>query len=74
MTTTTTENRRWLIGISISVAFGLFGAVMALLSYRAKVDDKPPPAAHTTPVTDPPRIVAPDLARSGNGRRDHGRK
>ncbi len=27
------ENRRWFIGIAISVSFGLFGVVMALLSY-----------------------------------------
>ncbi len=27
------DNRRWLIGVGISVAFGLFGVVMALLSY-----------------------------------------
>lgn len=32
------ENRRWLVGIAISLLFGLFGAVMALLNYsdRAK--------------------------------------
>lgn len=30
------EHRRWLIGIGISIAFGTFGAVMALLSYRAR--------------------------------------
>lgn len=27
------DNRRWLIGVGISIAFGLFGVVMALLSY-----------------------------------------
>jgi hypothetical protein len=27
------DARRWLIGVSISVVFGLFGMVMALLGY-----------------------------------------
>jgi hypothetical protein len=27
------ESRRWLIGITISLVFGLFGVVMALLGY-----------------------------------------
>lgn len=27
------DARRWLIGVSISVVFGLFGVVMALLGY-----------------------------------------
>lgn len=27
------DGRRWLIGVSISVVFGLFGALMALLGY-----------------------------------------
>jgi hypothetical protein len=30
------ESRRWLIGIAISVFFGLFGVVMALLSYSER--------------------------------------
>jgi hypothetical protein len=28
-----TANRRWMIGIVVSLVFGLFGAVMAVLSY-----------------------------------------
>jgi hypothetical protein len=37
----TRDDRRWLIGVGISVAFGLFGVVMALLSYF----DRTSPAA-----------------------------
>lgn len=35
------DNRRWLIGVCISVAFGLFGVVMALLSYSHHSSPKP---------------------------------
>jgi hypothetical protein len=37
------DNRRWLIGVCISVTFGLFGVVMALLSYAHR--SPPTPAA-----------------------------
>lgn len=37
---TDAEHRRWLIGLSISIAFGTFGAVMAWLSYSART--RPP--------------------------------
>jgi hypothetical protein len=41
------DNRRWLIGVGISVAFGLFGVVMALLSYsRHTPAAAGAPAAH----------------------------
>jgi hypothetical protein len=44
------DNRRWLVGIAISVGFGLFGVVMALLSYSHRVAPAPAgaaaPAAH----------------------------
>ena len=39
------ENRRWLIGIAISLFFGIFGAVMAWLSYSDRT--KAPPATVT---------------------------
>jgi hypothetical protein len=42
------EQRRWLIGIGISVAFGTFGAVMAWLSYTARTR---PPAPTRVQVT-----------------------
>jgi hypothetical protein len=38
------DNRRWLIGIGISVVFGLFSMVMALLSYFARTKPTLPPA------------------------------
>ncbi len=44
------DNRRWLIGVSISVAFGLFGVVMALLSYSHR--------SSATPGAAPARIPA----------------
>ena len=36
-----TANRRWMIGIAVTLVFGTFGAVMALLSYM----DRDRPAA-----------------------------
>jgi hypothetical protein len=44
-------DRRWIIGIGISLVFGVFGAVMSLLAYHDR--DKPPsqlsaPAATAT--------------------------
>lgn len=39
------DNRRWLIGVGISVAFGLFGVVMALLSYSHRSAPTSAPAA-----------------------------
>ena len=39
------EHRRWLIGLAISVSFGLFGAVMAWLSYSARTRPVSPAAA-----------------------------
>lgn len=39
------EARRWLIGITISVVFGLFGVVMALLGYLEGTRPTAPAAA-----------------------------
>jgi len=48
------EQRRWLIGLLISVSFGLFGVVMALLIYAGRSKA-------------PPTVVAPRAeARSNN--------
>lgn len=50
------DNRRWLIGVSISVAFGLFGVVMALLSYShrtAAASAVSVPAAHGPAASKP---------------------
>jgi hypothetical protein len=43
------DNRRWLIGVGISVAFGIFGVVMALLSYAHRSSPAAAPGAHTPP-------------------------
>jgi hypothetical protein len=40
------DNRRWLIGLGISVAFGLFGVVMALLSYAERLRPAVGPATN----------------------------
>ena len=57
------EHRRWLIGIGVSVLFGIFGVVMALLNYYGR--NKPAsPAA--------PTAVAPERAASPPGR-GHGK-
>ena len=56
------ENRRWLVGIGITVFFGLFGVVMALLSYSHRANDPASPAATAT--------VAPRPAEAPGG---HGR-
>jgi len=42
------EHRRWLIGIGISITFGLFGAVMAWLSYSARTKPFTPAAVHVS--------------------------
>ena len=44
------DNRRWLIGVGISIAFGLFSVVMALLSYSAKTEPLAPPGANASPT------------------------
>jgi hypothetical protein len=63
------RDRRWLIGISISLFFGLFGAVMALLSYWER--SRPPgPGGTTTTIVAPPQASAPT---HGPGK-DHGHK
>lgn len=61
------EHRRWLIGISITVVFGIFGVVMALLAYS----DRAKPPAST------PAVVKPDAPPArGHGDKDkgHGRE
>ena len=41
------DNRRWLIGVGISLVFGLFSMIMALLSYSADTKPTAPPGAKT---------------------------
>jgi hypothetical protein len=43
------DNRRWLIGVGISVAFGMFGVVMALLSYAHRSSPAAAPTTHAHP-------------------------
>jgi hypothetical protein len=62
-------NRRWFIGIGISLVFGLFGAVMALLSYA---DRTTPPARPAVTVVAPAAAPAPPAQR-GRGK-GHGRE
>ena len=40
------DSRRWLIGVGISVTFGLFGVVMALLAYSQRTKSYVQPAVH----------------------------
>jgi hypothetical protein len=50
-------NRRWLIGLSITLVFGIFGAVMALLRYADQGKTQPSPAATSVvapAAADPP--------------------
>jgi hypothetical protein len=70
--------RRWLIGLTITVVFGIFGAVMALLAYTNGSRGQ----ATATPATASPRPSSPEPATSpapaepdgkGHGK-DHGRK
>ena len=59
------SDRRWLIGIAVSIFFGLFGAVMAVLAYRDRGHDPAPPVAPTptvyvhTPAAPTPLASAP---------------
>ncbi|MEO8904511.1 MAG: hypothetical protein ABI627_23585 [Polyangiaceae bacterium] len=66
------EHRRWLIGIGISVVFGLFGAVMAWLSYTARTRASAPAVAaavHSGPA--PTSGADPSRHRHrGGGNRD----
>ena len=55
---------RWLIGIGITLIFGIFGAVMAVLSYSNKANDRDPPAA---PAAVAPATVAPGAVAPGGG-------
>lgn len=70
------EHRRWLIGVGISIFFGLFGVVMALLTYSDRGKPPPPPAAATAvPRAEPPS--PPDNPASSPGRgkgKGHGRE
>jgi hypothetical protein len=59
------DSRRWLVGIIISLVFGLFSAAMALLSYSSRPMPAAPPGV--TPATKTPST---ESRRRGNTRRD----
>ena len=72
--------RRWLIGIAITVTFGVFGAVMAVLAYTRST---PTPTPARGPVTAPavkapaapkPDRPAPNEDRGGKDRDRDGDK
>lgn len=61
------DSRRWLIGVGISLAFGLFGVVMALLAYSEQNKASAPPAAQTPAVKKPAQA---DPSKDVRRRRD----
>ncbi|CAN5790851.1 hypothetical protein BH11MYX2_BH11MYX2_07750 [soil metagenome] len=69
-------HRRWLIGISITVVFGIFGAVMALLAYTNAKSAPPRPRGAIPSGTSAPAVAAPapsDEPRGKEHRKDHGK-
>jgi hypothetical protein len=65
--------RRWLIGLAITVLFGIFGAVMAVLAYRDSTSSPGAraPAGTTAPA---PTGAAPSAPDSPGEGKSHGRK
>ena len=64
------DQRRWLIGIGVTVVFGLFGVVMTLLSYSARGKPRAAPAEATAAP-----VVAPAPPAGGErGPRSKGKK
>ena len=56
------DHRRWLIGIVITILFGLFSMIMTLVSYNASRGSPAPPetpAAIAPEATEVPAAVAP---------------
>lgn len=70
------DSRRWRIGVTITLVFGIFGAVMALLSYSYITGRSTPPAAKAPldgpaprPAADEPRERSTDDSK-GRGKKD----
>ncbi|MBA3456919.1 MAG: hypothetical protein H0T42_27770 [Deltaproteobacteria bacterium] len=65
----TSANRRWLIGLSITVLFGVFGAVMAYLAYADRNSSRP---AASSPASKPASEPAsePGPGDKGQGHKD----
>ena len=54
-------DRRWFIGVAISLVFGLFGVVMALLAYADR--NKPAPVAEPSAAST--TVAKPTMAPAG---------
>ena len=52
------EHRRWLVGVGITLVFGTFGVVMALLSYWGRGRSAAPSTLTPTPSHDTAREPA----------------
>ena len=75
--------RRWLIGIGITLLFGTFGAVMAVLAYtnssntpapRGAARVSAPTPGSAVPAVAPAPAPTPDKPDEDRERKDHGRK
>lgn len=63
------DHRRWLIGICISLAFGIFSAVMAWLSYAERTRDPQPQQRRAAPAAEPaPAAPAGNPPTPGHGK------
>lgn len=60
-----TSQRRWLIGVAITVVFGGFGVVMALLSYADHT--KAPTPGASSPSREPSPAPADEPRGKGKG-------
>ena len=68
--------RRWLIGVAITLVFGVFGAVMAVLAYTNSTSAPQSRAPTSSPAAAPAGSTTPDPPASdkpGHGK-DHGKR
>ena len=66
-------NRRWLIGIGITLAFGIFGAVMAILGYSSKSTEPAAGPAATAAADAPAATPGGGGGGEGPAPRGHGK-
>lgn len=62
------EDRRWLIGIGITIIFGLFGAIMTWLSYDARANALAPLSRPAAVVPAPAPLPTREPHHKGHGR------
>jgi hypothetical protein len=62
------ESRRWLIGVGISLVFGIFSMVMAVLSYSPKASSTARPARNDPAARSGPAEPTPHGRTRGNRR------